>query len=685
MASSFEVRGSCPLSVTEDFHPALLQDIKLLAADLDKTLYPNGMGNATTPPSAEAKSHFGKNLQCYMDFMETGRYLAIPVTGNSPALAQAKFDRSNVTFNVLKNPGVFCNGALVLGVNGVVEYEAPISESLIKAIQKFAMDGDGFLVVDGRKYPFAINCMTKSQVLYFEPSEPNKQSLAIAEGWATMQLMKNDLAQYDWTEPDSAIWKNDPAYQINLLLKSRSDMCKDDPAMEDPALLGKVQAALFEKLQKVTGQVADYGYQGKHVLQPWCETNIVKQGVNKGQSLNRFIHAPSVKGVLGFVDVGKNVMVAGDAQNDLPMFLEWGQVDDFNSAKLAKTAKPAIRMIMPDSEDEKLRVESNVRNKCYEVLEAVLKSRGEESQAGIEVKKDVSQEEVLVRRCGMSHTLQDCVSRIAGLSEEDIKQNGIEQFRILKECVNSLEEDARNAMLCRIHDDDKLRVLQFLCILAKAKKCLVKQIGSVLRAFMMERTWHDILHCNDELLKWPQGMNLAPPKELPPCVSEESKATFSSYITTSVAEQPQGMKAILPEELPPCVDDDGMAQFSAYIAKCKIDQNVVATDDIVVNQPQSIVETDPHATFNDDTVGNKAPSNAEADQNTIVNEDIVMNQAPCNPEADLEASVSGKIPLRHDFGLGIGYCALCRNLCLNRGCKVSNRSICHRCWPSLHA
>jgi hypothetical protein len=240
-------------------------------------------------------------------------------------------------------------------------------------------------------------------------------------------------------------------------------------------------------------------------------------------------------------------------------------------------------------------------------------------------------------------------------------------------------------MLCRIHDDDKLRVLQFLCILAKANKHLVKQIGSVLHAFMMERTWHDILHCNDELLEWPQGMNLALLKELPPCVSEESKATFSSYITTSVAEQPQGMKAILPEELPPCVDDDGMAQFSAYIETCKIDQNVVATDDIVVNQPQSIVETDPHATFNDDTVGNKAPSNAEADQNTIVNEDIVMNQAPCNPEADLEASVSGKIPLRHDFGLGIGYCALCRNLCLNRGCKVSNRSICHRCWPSLHA
>jgi quinol monooxygenase YgiN len=99
--------------------------------------------------------------------------------------------------------------------------------------------------------------------------------------------------------------------------------------------------------------------------------------VNKGQSLNRFINSPSVKGVLREVDVGKNVMVAGDAQNDLPMFLGWGQVDEFRGLKLEVTAKPAIRVIMPDAEDEKLLVESNVKNKCHEVLEAVLNSRGE--------------------------------------------------------------------------------------------------------------------------------------------------------------------------------------------------------------------------------------------------------------------------------------------------------------------
>jgi hydroxymethylpyrimidine pyrophosphatase-like HAD family hydrolase len=375
MASAFEIRGNCPLLVTEDFCPDLLQDIKLLAADLDKTLYSNGMGNATTPPSPEARSHFDKNIQCYMDFMKTGKYLAIPVTGNSPPMAQAKFDRSSVTWEVSKNPGVFCNGALVLGVKGAVEYDAPISESLMKEIQKFAMEGDGFFEFEGRQYPFAINCMTRSQVLYFEPSTKNKDSDAIAEGWVTMQMMKHNFAP----KPDAANWKNDPAYQVNLLLKSKGDMIKDYPEMEDLALLGKVQSSLFEKLQKVTGPVEQYGFQGKHVLQPWCETNIVKQGVNKGQSLNRFINAPSVKGVIGSVDVGINVMVAGDAQNDLPMFLPWGQVDEFHGSRLEKTAKPAIRMIMPDSEDDKLRVESNVKNKCYEVLEAVLKSRGEQA------------------------------------------------------------------------------------------------------------------------------------------------------------------------------------------------------------------------------------------------------------------------------------------------------------------
>jgi hypothetical protein len=214
--------------------------------------------------------------------------------------------------------------------------------------------------------------MTKRQVLYFPPGKPNAESQAIADGWAAMQLMSNDRvgANVDW--------KADPAYQVNLLLKSKSDMCRDEPAMEaDPALIGQVQAALFENLQKATGKVGEHGFQGKHVLQPWCETNIVKQGVNKGQSLNRFINSPSVKGVLREVDVGKNVMVAGDAQNDLPMFLGWGQVDEFRGLKLEVTAKPAIRVIMPDADDEKLLAESNVKNKCHEVLEAVLNSRGE--------------------------------------------------------------------------------------------------------------------------------------------------------------------------------------------------------------------------------------------------------------------------------------------------------------------
>jgi hydroxymethylpyrimidine pyrophosphatase-like HAD family hydrolase len=307
-----------------------------------------------------------------MDFLAAG-CLALVVTGNSPALAQAKFDRSDTTFKVEEHPGVFCNGALVLGARGSIEYTAPIADALMEKIQKWAFQSNGIVEVDGRKYPFAVNCLTKSQVLHLPLGQAKSESRQIAEGWASMQLTDSISVDREFD------WSLDPAFQVNLLLKSRSDLVKEHPDLEADAatMVGKIQTALLDDLESSIGKISESGYQGKHVLQPWCETNIVRQGVNKGQSLNRFIHCKTVRDTIGQIDVGRQVMVAGDAANDLPMFLEWAQVDDFNGEKLARTSRPAIRAIMPDSDDEKLQVESNVRNKCYEVVQAVLHNREE--------------------------------------------------------------------------------------------------------------------------------------------------------------------------------------------------------------------------------------------------------------------------------------------------------------------
>jgi len=228
-------------------------------------------------------------------------------------------------------------------------------------------ENNGFLEVEGNIYPFAVNCLTKDKVLYLPPGRRAIESQLIADGWASMQLMTSELAE------DGFDWESTPVYQVNLLLKNKNDLSKDFSehlAFDVLGEISRIQTALLGELESMHGELSLFGCQGKHVVSPWCETNIVTRGVNKGQSLTRFIHSASVKAKIGAINVGFDVMVAGDAANDLPMFVEWAQVDDFNGEVLKKTERPAIRVIMPDSEDEKLSKESNLRNKVHEVLAA---------------------------------------------------------------------------------------------------------------------------------------------------------------------------------------------------------------------------------------------------------------------------------------------------------------------------
>jgi hydroxymethylpyrimidine pyrophosphatase-like HAD family hydrolase len=356
--------------LTEDFDMQLLSSIKLIAADLDKTFYPNGMGDATSDPNPEAIDEFEKNIEAFMEFMKN-RGLAIPVTGNSPALAQGKFDRSQVEWKVEDHPGVFCNGALVLGAEGRVEYSAPVPVAVMRKLQEWVASCDGLFEFEGIKYPFAVNCMTKSKLLYLAPKKTSLESQQIAVAWASMQLTTSEVA-----EPECD-WEAFPAYQVNILLKNKDDLLKEHPALEEESAqrIDKIQRALLDNLETAVGKLNDASCLGEHVLSPWCETRIVLRGADKGQSLNRFIHSKSVKDKIGLVNVGKHVMVAGNAADDLAMFTEWPQIDDFNGEVLQKTARPAIRVIMPDAEDGTLLKESSLSNKIHEVLAAILQTQ----------------------------------------------------------------------------------------------------------------------------------------------------------------------------------------------------------------------------------------------------------------------------------------------------------------------
>jgi hypothetical protein len=133
----------------------------------------------------------------------------------------------------------------------------------------------------------------------------------------------------------------------------------------------------------------------------------------------------------------------------------------------------------------------------------------------------------------MSDNLKGCVSRIARLSEEDIEEQGIEEFRKFKQCVSELQRELHVVALCGVHDDDRLRVLEFLYSLAIAKHNLVKQIQSVLDVVMELGVWQDTLRRNGDSLKWPPGMRVTLPEELPSCDDGDDVGAFSGYITKS--------------------------------------------------------------------------------------------------------------------------------------------------------
>lgn len=352
--------------VGDGFDTNTFARIKFVAVGLDRVLYPDGMGNSFTDATPEAREDFEKNVQAFWDITDNGG-IAVPVTANTPVLAQMKIDRSLVAWNVQDHPGVFCNGALVLGVDGAVEYSAPVPVILIERLQAWVAGCNGMFKFGGSIHPFAVNLMTKGDVLYLPPQMKNVESQQIAEEWASSQSITNEIADSRFD------WRNTPVYQVNLLTKKSQHSLKDDPEKDVDSSIRNIQTALLDSFESNYGKLDLAGCEARHVEATWAETRIVTCGIDKGQSLNRLIHSKSVKERLGEVDVGSNVMVAGESIDDLPLFLEWNEVKDFNGEALKKTPRPALRIIMPHSEDERLLQESNLRNTVPEVIAAIMK------------------------------------------------------------------------------------------------------------------------------------------------------------------------------------------------------------------------------------------------------------------------------------------------------------------------
>jgi hypothetical protein len=75
--------------------------------------------------------------------------------------------------------------------------------------------------------------------------------------------------------------------------------------------------------------------------------------------------------------------------------------------------------------------------------------------------------------------------------------------------------------------------------------------------------------------------------------------------------------------------------------------------------------------------------NAENEIVTETSQELLKQDSEQNSIVDdkIATELNLDIPLRHDFGLGIGSCSICKSFCRNRGCKDTKQTICHGCWP----
>lgn len=92
-----------------------MEVVKFAACDLDKTLYP--------PPGPDHHSQLVANVDAMHQFEGCGG-VVFPVTGNNLQMAHKKFmdpsQSKKMLREVRKNPGIFTNGALVLGAAGKI-------------------------------------------------------------------------------------------------------------------------------------------------------------------------------------------------------------------------------------------------------------------------------------------------------------------------------------------------------------------------------------------------------------------------------------------------------------------------------------------------------------------------------------------------------------------------------------
>lgn len=334
--------------------------VLVAACDLDKTVYP--------PAGPDQARQLKLNVSAMAAFEELGGFV-FPVTGNNIPQAQVKFtDAAGGNLRELCcNPGIFCNGSLVLGPGGAeLERHSP-------GHLRMSSSGLDFVtaLLDFWDAPQHRSLLEGVGLLFFMPDRLVCVEGYDRDGYANVVgFCKSQRVSSCKLTREQMIAQRELVLQVVLLfppLATADAACYEASckpwqhrvrdAMEASGLMACKVAAGAAGAGSATNGVGE-SIKLTIMKDPWPEMDICVGGVDKGSALARFLQHPAVLRHLGakVINPAAHVAVFGDAANDVPMFQAIGG------------AMPAMRVGMPHATHQALVELSTHRAEVSEAL-----------------------------------------------------------------------------------------------------------------------------------------------------------------------------------------------------------------------------------------------------------------------------------------------------------------------------
>merc|ERR1712032_1756246 len=273
--------------------------------------------------------------------------------------------------DVSKNPGIFTNGALVLGPDGQelekhglggLQLSGPEGEApdFITGLLDFIDDASHASLVQD----VGVCLLTPTDVAGYEAAYSNVEDYAQSMNVTAKPLSRTDIIEL--RREILTLVLLFPAVNIVNGMASQEEY----EQMILPRQVRVVEAMERQGLMQCgysANGVEGVGNGIKVIMMkdPWPEVDINVAGVDKGKALNRFLQHESILKHLGIdgVDPERQVAVFGDAANDVPMFRDVGG------------SQPALRVRMPHSTDEDLAEIANHSAEVSDVLDMICSQR----------------------------------------------------------------------------------------------------------------------------------------------------------------------------------------------------------------------------------------------------------------------------------------------------------------------